>query len=390
MSTIETVSVRPPGAVKLSALMPAGLLNMFTLGASATLYGPSLISMARETGQPIANLGVLFAFHWAGFFASTFAANPIAKKFELRRGAMLGVGLIVFGVLGLIALPFPINLVMAFPVGFGNGMSEVLLNRLFESLAGDKPAQALTHLHSTWGVGAIVIPLVVAGVLYTGWNWRVAGIFVILAALCDLYLIWRWDEVHVHHGTNTPLRRLPWKSVGFFIALFAIYAGVETAVGAWATTFFAELGQGAFIGAIATSLFFLTFSIGRIVFASVTDRLGLARSVRISTLTGVVALGLTFIPALALLGFALTGIAFSIVFPTLLAWAARRHPEIRAQMLSLGLAATGAGGIVLPFAIGVSVGALGAWTLTPVLIGTVLSVAALTLFERDSTLSYDS
>jgi MFS family permease len=135
----------------------------------------------------------------------------------------------------------------------------------------------------------------------------------------------------------------------------------------------------------ATSLFFLTFSVGRVLFASVTDRLGLARSVRLSTLTGVMALGMTFIPALALVGFALTGIAFSIVFPTLLAWAARRHPEIRAQMLSLGLAATGAGGIVLPFAIGVSVGALGAWTLTPILIGTVLLVAVLSFLERDST-----
>ncbi|OQY84562.1 MAG: hypothetical protein B6D41_15490, partial [Chloroflexi bacterium UTCFX4] len=52
-------------------------------------------------------------------------------------------------------------------------------------------------------------------------------------------------------------------------------------------------------------------------------------------------------------------------------------------MMSIFLAATGLGGIILPFVIGVSVGALGAWTLTPLLIGTAVLVAVLTLFEKD-------
>jgi DHA1 family purine base/nucleoside efflux pump-like MFS transporter len=370
-----------PRAVTLQNVLPAGLLNMFTLGASATLYGPSLVYIAQETGQPLANLGILFVSHWAGFFVSAFAANRIAKKFEMRRGLMMGVMLIAFGVLGLITLPFPFNLTMAFLVGLGNGTSEVLFNRLTELLAGVKPAEALTKLHSTWGVGAIAIPLVVAGVVLLGWNWRVAGIFVIASALLDISLIARWSEFSVPHGDDMHWRTLPWKSISLFIALFAIYVGVETAVGAWATTFFAELGQGAILGSIATSVFFLTFSFGRMLFASATDRLGFGRAVRVGTLAGAAALLLTFIPQLAIVGFALTGIAFSIVFPTLLAWAPRRHPERRAQMMSISLAASGSGGIVFPFIIGISVGAIGAWTLTPLLIGTALLVAALSLRE---------
>jgi DHA1 family purine base/nucleoside efflux pump-like MFS transporter len=381
---LNTLSISPPKTdLALSDVMPAGLLNMFTLGASSTFYGPSLVYIAQETQQPIANLGALFVFHWAGFFASAFTANRIAKKFEMRRGAMLGVLMIAAGVLGLITLPFPFNLAMAFLVGLGNGTCEVLFNRLVELLAGDKPAEALTKLHSTWGVGAIAIPLVVAGVVILGWNWRIAGIFVIASALLDLVLIARWSEFQVHHGDEVHWRTLPWKSISLFIALFAVYAGVETAVGAWATTFFAQLGQGAILGSIATSVFFLTFSFGRLLFASATDRMGFGRTVRIGTLAGAALLLLTFIPSLAIVGFALTGIAFSIVFPTLLAWAPRRHPEIRAQMMSISLAATGLGGIVLPFIIGVTVGAIGAWTLTPVLVGTAALVAVLSLLVRE-------
>jgi MFS family permease len=283
----------------------------------------------------------------------------------------------------LITLPFPLNLAMALLVGLGNGTSEVLFNRLVEVLAGNKPAQGLTQLHSTWGVGAIAIPLVVAGVALAGWNWRWAGLFVIACGLADVVLIARWGDVRVPHGEAMRLEKLPWRSLGLFLALFAVYAGVETAVGAWATTFFAKLGEGALVGSLATSLFFFTFSVGRLLFAAATDRLGFGRTVRIGTLAGGAALTLTFFPALALVGFALSGVALSVVFPTLLAWAPRRHPQMRAQMMSLSLAATGVGGIILPAAIGLSVGAFGAWTLTPVLIGTVVVVAAMSLLERN-------
>ena len=260
----------------------------------------------------------------------------------------------------------------------------MIFNRLVETLAGDKPAQALTRLHSTWGVGAVAIPLVVAGVVWLGWNWRVAGLFVIASALLDMFLVARWHEFKMHHGDEVHWRTLPWKSISLFVALFAIYAGVETAVGAWATTFFAKLGQGAFTGAIATSLFFLTFSLGRIFLAPVTDRLGYGRTVRIGTLAGAAALCLTFVPEWALWGFALAGISLSVVFTTLLAWAPRRHPEIRAQMMSISIASAGIGGIVLPYLMGVGVGAWGAWVLTPMLVGTSVLVAVLSLFERDT------
>lgn len=367
----------------LASIMPAGMLNMFVLGASTTLYGPSLVYISEETGQPAAALGVMFALHWAGFFASTFSANRLARRLEMRRATMLGVTLIALGVLGLILLPFPLNIAAVFLVGLGNGTSEVLFNRLAELLSGHKPAEALSRLHSTWGVGAVAIPLVVAGAVVLGWNWRWAGVFVILVALVDFLLIARWREFRVPHGEGIHWRALPWRSIALFLALFATYIGAETAVGAWVATYFAQLGQGALVGAFATSLFFLTFSFGRIVLASATDRVGFGRTVRISTVAAACALTLTLVPSLALVGFALAGVAMSLVFPTLLAWAPRRHPQIRAQMMSLGLASTGVGGIIAPFAIGIGVGILGVWALAPMLIGVLLTVTALSFLERD-------
>lgn len=372
---------RAAAPVSLKQVMPAGLLNMFTLGASTTLYGPAVVYLAQETGQPAQALGALFAFHWAGFFASTFATNRIARRLEMRRGLILGLLLIAVGALGLIALPFPANIAAVFLVGLGNGASEVLFNRLVELLAGDQPAKQLSRLHSTWGVGAIAIPLVVVGVVWAGLNWRAAGLFVIAVALADLVMVMRWREFRVPHGAGTSGRAVPWRSVGLFVAIVAVYGALETAVSAWAATFFAQLGQGVVLGSLATSLFFLTFAFGRVTLAGATDRLGFGRAVRMGTLAGAGALLITFVPSLALVGFALTGVSLSIVFPTMLAWAPRRHPELRAEMVSLVLAALSLGGIVGPYVIGLGVGALGAWSLTPMLVVVALVVSGLSLFE---------
>lgn len=366
---------------KLHDVMFAGLMSFFLQGAASVFYGPALVYIAAETGQPVERLGILFVLQSLGFFASTLVANRAARRFEIRRGAALSSALMGVGALGLAVLPFPINLASALLIGFGGGVMEILLNRLVELLSGDAPAASLTRLHATFGVGAVAMPLIVAAIALLGWNWRIGGLVLYGIALVNSLAILRWNEFSVPHGDEVRWRTLPWRSIAVFVVMVIVYTGVETAVGAWATTFFAKLGQGAILGAVATSLFFLTFTVGRITLAETTDRLGFARAVRVGTGLGAAALLFTFFENFALLGFALAGIAFSIVFPTLLAWGPRHHPEIRAQMASLSIAAAGVGGIVLPYLIGQGVGSFGAGALTPLLIGTALFVFGLTFLE---------
>jgi fucose permease len=257
----------------------------------------------------------------------------------------------------------------------------VLLNRLVELLAVDRPAAALTRLHAAWGMGAVLIPLVVAGVLTLGLNWRAAGVLLLGLVALNVFMVLRWREFHVDHGPDVVLSGLPWRSIALFALMFILYVGVESAVGGWATTFFAQLGQGPILGAFVTSLFFLTFTIGRLTLAPATDRVGFGRSVQLGIGLGAVALVLTSSPQLALVGFALCGVAFSIVFPTMLAWSARRHPGVRAQMTSLAIAAAGVGSMVIPYLIGVGVDRWGPESLPVMLVGTTCVVLAASFLE---------
>ncbi len=368
--------------VRLSQVMLAGMLCMSLLGAATTYYGPTLIYVAEESRQSLATVGTVLALHGLGFFFSTLTANRLARRFEMRRGTIIGCVMVATGVLGYMLLPFPVNILSAFLVGFGAGTLEVLLNRLVELLAGDEPGAALTRLHSTWGVGAVAIPLVVALVIQLGLNWRWAGVLLLMYLVLCVMLVWRWPEFKVDHGPEVKWRTVPWRSILIFVAMFFVYTGVETAVGGWATTFFAKLGEGVLLGALATSFFFLMLTIGRLLFGSRVDRLGFARTVRWSNTLGALALLLTFIPSLALIGFGLAGLAFSVVFPTMLAWAARQHPELRAQMTSISIASAGLSSLFVPTLVGLTVASIGAWSLTPILFATALAVVGLTYLEQ--------
>lgn len=375
----HSVSNSKPG--KVSQAMFAGLLIYLLLGAAGNFYGPALVYIAAETNQSAGNLGMLFVLQWSGFVASTAVVNRVAKRIEVRHAVMLGCSLIALGEVGFVLLPFPFNLAFPLLIGFGGGTLEVLLNRLIEFLAVDAPAAALTRLHATYGLGAVVIPLMIAGSEWLGWNWRAAGMVLILFAVANMAIVLRWPKFEMPHGVAIEWSGVPWRSIILFVLMIVIYVGLETGVGGWATTFFAKMGSGPVLGAIATSLFFLTFTFGRVVLASAPERLGYDRTVRFGTALGALLLTLTIVPQLALIGFTLAGFAFSVVFTTQLAWAARRHPQIRAQMASVSIASAGLGGVIIPYLIGVGVDTFGAWSLTPMMCGIALVVSGLSLFE---------
>lgn len=379
------VTVAPtPKTTDLRQVLPAGQVAFLAMGAAAALYGPALRQLAAESGRPTAQTGLVFVVHWTGFFLSTLVTNALARRVEMQRAVLAGLGLMLAGTLGLIGLPAPLNLLVTVMIGLGAGMLEILLNRSAEFLAGRAPAAALARLHAPYGLGAVVMPLLVEAALGLGlgWRWAPGVVAAVLALAMGLAL--RWAALPVPHGqAGTHWGHLPWGPLLPFVLILVIYVGAEVAVGGWVTTYFAERGLGESLGRWVTAAFFLCFALGRVVFATVAERAGYRRTVQATSGLAAAALLLPVAsPALAPLGFALAGLAFSLIFPTMLAWGARRFPEHRAPVASLSIAATGAGAAVVPFGVGLVVQAAGPGALPPLLVGLTLAVAGLAYIAR--------
>jgi len=227
-----------------------------------------------------------------------------------------------------------------------------------------------------------------------GYSWRVGYILtaVVLVALGVVYLlslkIWRNDVPQIAGAQPTrpaslgATLRLPllWLSV----ALLFAYAGMEIGAGQWAFTLSTE-GRGIAEAEAGwwVTIYWGAFTIGRILFGFLGERLKLVPALRVSmigTVIGAFVWWLNPSDFTGFLGLALLGFAQAPLFPLLmLATSERLGAEHAANAIGFQVSAAGAGVAVLPGLAGTLARTFGLETLG--LTFFVLSVAVFALHE---------
>lgn len=166
-----------------------------------------------------------------------------------------------------------------FATGVAGGLLDATLNIYFAAHYG---ARLMNWLHACFGLGATVGPLVMTLSLSQSGSWRAgyyaAGALELVVFLMILATRSRWGVAHPGgHGAPVPARardtfRLPavWIGVGMFLC----YTGLEMSVGQWAYSLFTEVRQvRAETAGFWVSVFWGTFTVGRIFFGGLGDAL---------------------------------------------------------------------------------------------------------------------
>lgn len=168
---------------------------------------------------------------------------------------------------------------------------------------------------ATYGALAVGAPL---GVLLTSvFGFVVIGIAGVALMLCSLLLAWRRPSVRVEAGERLPMRHVFGRVApyGTGLALGSIGFGV---IATFITLYYASQG---WVGAAPTlSLFGLCFVGVRLVFGWTIAHFGGYRVALVSLLVeclGLLVLASANHAGVAMLGAALTGIGFSLIFPSL-------------------------------------------------------------------------
>lgn len=380
MTSAARRAAGPPAA--LHQVLPGAYLSMMSQSLTLNFLGPVLPLLAIENATTPEALGLIFSLSGLGFLSGTLLANPVAKRIGLRAGSAVGVVLMGLGLLGVMVLPLPWLYAAVWLEACGCSLIEVQLNRVVEYLAGDRPGGTLNRLHSMWGIGGIIAALVTAALIAGGQPWRWIGVVTLACVLLTLALVLRWPWVDAPadapgEPTGVGVRPTAWAVMAPFGLIYFIYVGLENSTSSWATTFFAGLGEGVVLGALATAGYFVLFTLGRWFVGPLVDRLGLMRMVRVSLAMAVIGIALTAWSPARWLGFALAGLGQSVVFPTLLVWGVRRHPMWRPELNAIALGGSGVASMTIPYLIGLGVAVLGPEALTPLLTG--LTVVTLTV-----------
>lgn len=319
-----------------------GLGGYIFIGTTAVLIPsimPSITTEFTALGLTIATIGLIFPARAIGAMIGNLVSGVGSDLLGRQRLVWLAALLLAVS-LGLAAVAKPWVL---FATGFVlvsamQGALSTGINALIADTNQNARGRMLNLLHGLYGVGAAISPLIIGGLIDRGLPWR--------WALGSTGLIWLMYAMVAYQFDHRPIDKRPdrlekdktlaWAMLadrpflGLFLIAF-IYNAVAWSLLAWVAVFMQQSNNAStFIAASSVSIFYVALTIGRFICAAFAEQIGYAKTLFILglgiTLTyPLVIMGENTI--LIVIGVFLTGLGFSGLFPTAMAYGARLYPS---------------------------------------------------------------
>lgn len=327
-----------------SSLTRAVLVSMygsfFLMGVVMGMTGPLVPFLRTDLHLSYAQAGLLFSAQSVGSFLILVLGGWLIHVFGKK--LLMFAGALTFALgMGATGLAIDFWWVLAGNVLIGTGMSllDIGISTLCIDANREGKGKALNHLHFYFGAGAVLGPLVALalGHLDGGWRWAFGLSAAGPLAVAVLIPFLKMPEApEASAAEKFGVYRQPFLWIGA-LALF-LYCGVEWGVGAWFPSYWKAIpGASALDPAWATSLFWLTFAVGRFVVGQRADAWGLERFLKVS-IGGTVAIVVLWVvfpqPQAALIWVLLFGFLIAGQYPTFVALISHRYPESSGQVAS--------------------------------------------------------
>jgi FHS family glucose/mannose:H+ symporter-like MFS transporter len=336
---------------------------MLMIGGLTSFYGPLLPYLETRFGVPRTTAGAVLGADFGGSLVGVSWAIWGARALAARNRLLFALATVAVGT-GSVAIVSRWWLVLAgvAVAGFGFGILDFSLNRLFADAFDQGRGAMLNLLNAMFGVGAVVGPLLVAALAERHVSWLFAG--TALVAIVVAPLIARVGATPAAARTAPATARtvpaeskVPTVALGrlsrrawLFTVAYLLYMGAEGGVSGWAPTHLKALGYSPAFADATTSAFWLCLTASRFLVVPVALRV----SSRIIVLTGIGATAVVLVFALAKpaapYAYAVAGLTLGPVWPTGLAWLSESDTDGGA--VGYLIAASMLGGAVLPYTTG--------------------------------------
>ncbi|MCL1998095.1 MAG: MFS transporter [Turicibacter sp.] len=243
------------------------LATFVSLGLQGALLGSAWPVMHLDLGVPIGNAGIIAMISSASAITAAFLSDKIVQRFNTGLIAVSSVTMTASALLGFsFSYNFIVLCLLAVPLGFGGGTVDATLNNF---VALHYKAKHMNWLHSFWGLGALIGPLIMAFSLNFGsWSlgYRAISIlqFTMVLILIGSLPLWRRfakQERKEKRESVRPSKRLAVAMPGAKLVLitFFLYSSIEAVVDLWASTY---LVTQRFIAAETAAQFMSIYYVG--------------------------------------------------------------------------------------------------------------------------------
>ena len=322
------------------------------------LWSPHILT---DFQQSLGDLGVFLVVSTVGYFAGSSSSGRIFSRYPVGIILSLGMCLSGLGILGYALSPsWTVMIALSLVTNFGLGLLDGGMNIYF---AAHFNASLMNWLHASFGVGALIAPQLVNGlVLSLNLSWRSAylAIAALFALSAVLFWLTRQQWLPVHHTeqhSGMPIQatlRLPVVWMG--VIVFVCYTGLEAGAGTWAAPFFQAQAISEAVANNWVTAYWLSFTIGRIFFGAIVTRFRAADMMRLcmlGSLVGALVLVWRPFPEANVLGVLIFGFTLAPCFALMITATQERLGSAHApNAIGVQVAAASFGGGVVPAVMG--------------------------------------
>ncbi len=353
-------------------------LTYISAGIISILPGPTLPLLASNTRVPLEVAGWIFTSSATGFMAGVLIAGIISQRFGPKYVLMSGLAIMsCTGFVTPMTREFSLLLSAQFMQGIGFGCLDVTVSMIVALTFGKALSETLNNLHSAYGLGALIAPLVLSVALQLTHQSLLAYLSGTIVGIVGIFFLIPQNIPSAHtvsqqNKVEQQNRKIPLSSVFrhpllWLLAIqIALYVGAEVSFGNWVVT---AVSMSATISlalaAPCATLLWAGLTSGRLVGAQILKR----RIIGEHTLLYISVIGSSFsgllvaiFPGNIAISFsasALVGFFFGPIFPGIMAIAARSFTKVLGTVSGVLLISAGGTAMILPLLMGILIPHIG-------------------------------
>ncbi len=308
---------------------------MLAFACCLSVLPPALVKIAPEFRLRTADIARLSGAELCPLIAMVAIGGLLARR--IPKGAITAWGCWIM-VLGSVVLALAKSywalLAGVVLLGTGAGLIEATAAALVSDMFdGSRRTKALNYTQVSFAAGAIGIPLGMAALIRSGWDWRLG--FWCAAGIAVVSGIWLAVTHTVRAGKTMPAGVSTHSGLDRFVLLLVVamfcYVGTEVAVCFWMPTYFSDiLHAGDAFAAASNSVFWVGVILGRLAAGHLSRIIPDIVLLRVSAIGGFSALVVFTLAQSPLAGIIIAGWAglmFACIWPTILSYTGHIYGE---------------------------------------------------------------
>ncbi len=302
-------------------------LAFISLGLPDTIIGVAIPDLQRDFEIPLAFGGLLSMIVICGTVISSFLSDRIIKIFGTVKivfisGLITGVSLLGFS----FSPSFFWLLSFSLLLGLGGGTVDVALNNY---VAHHFKAHHMNWLHSFWGVGATLGPLIMSfNLMQNSWRSGFGAIGMVQLSFALLLLfslaLWRKHKEIKYEKTPDSVHKnifhIP--AIPYALSTMLIYCAIEIGTGLWGSSYLIKIkGFDIDTAAQYIALYYFGITAGRFISGFVSFRLNNIQLIRLGIVLGLSGFIIIWISTSQIIvgaGVVIIGLGLAPIFPSMI------------------------------------------------------------------------